>query len=170
MIQFTGIDKGKSGNVVFDDYIPFSFKAYDGVLPGPRMWRTGDLSTNLLEAKIEPDNNRLVGVTLVSYNGEVVGKSIYPWMLMPMEVGLPIVDVSVFPATDFPSNRFDDPIALVVALYDSVLEIGFGNSASPCRRIVSGRLHFLINIEDLFCGLAISGITADEKARIAGIL
>src|SRR4051812_28048481 len=96
MLKINDIHNPKDGHLQIDEYVPFSFQAYEGVLLEPFIWHSGDLSNTLLELTIDQDSKEILGVTLTLYN-KPLGRSFpSPFHSIETKSGLPVVNINDF--------------------------------------------------------------------------
>lgn len=170
MIHVLGVLPAVEPRLEFDEYVPFTWTASAAVIPGPLLWRTGDMQSTLVVIKIHPDSQSLAAATLVSYGDSPVSEPIFPLATIRSEEGIPVVCKKGFPDAPYPRNRIDKIGSVTLAYCGSVLQIGFGDAQSAARAISAGRMHFLLDSQDLLCGIAVSDLGKSEQATITAAL
>ena len=66
--KIRGVHEVRGGRLVVDEWVPFTFRAYQGLLPGADYWRVGNFKTLLLEMKIEKHSRAILAVILPAYS------------------------------------------------------------------------------------------------------
>jgi hypothetical protein len=66
--KIRGSNEVPSGQLVVDEWVPFTFRAYRKLLLNPDIWLVGNFKTSLLEMKVERQSREILGVALPLYN------------------------------------------------------------------------------------------------------
>jgi hypothetical protein len=174
MLRIVNTLPPSGGRLVIDDYIPFSFRLSEGVLPGPYLWRTGNLETSLLEITIDRDLHTIFGVTLTCFSGRLQEEVPQGYENAEVVEGIPAVDASVFPqqqnknALDFQLDRHDEPQEIRAYQKGSSVFLVFGEGM-PNRCIKTDRVGFFER-ESRLCGIGFFDLSASEISTVISLL
>jgi hypothetical protein len=152
--------------VDIDSYVPISFRSCHQLIAGARYVRLGNFKTQLLELQCPPESLTLSGFTLLlgepSVEGFLTGKG-------PSTAGLP--EISLDQGAIFAGRipRLDIPMNVAVACANGEAEIRLGRAAEFNRKIVFGRVEFLLS-DDLLVGLRVLDLTEKETQILCDYL
>ena len=148
-----------AGQLNVDDYIPFTFQAYRGILPNPYLWLIGT-QVSLLELTIEAESKAVLGVTLTLYKKEVREHISSEYDAVEMVPGVPVVCVE-----GFGNRRHEDECELTLFREGNRFVVVFNNSIVPTRCLRVDRVGFYSGEGEL-CGVGFFDITGHEIERL----
>jgi hypothetical protein len=147
--------------VNIDSYVPMSFRSRDQPIASARYIRLGDFKTQLLELQFPAESLTLSGFTLVSGQGAAHGGLRGDG---PSAAGLPIVSLSQGEAFSNAGRipRRDIQTSVSVSCADGHAEVRLGAAETFNRRVVHGRVQFLLS-DDVLVGLRVIDLTEKER-------
>lgn len=165
MLKICGSRDLPEGRLVVDDYVPFSFRAYERAIFGRFLCEIGDLKASLFELRIDKGSGVVYGVTLVLYNQDFGDRLPPDYGTAQTIQGLPIVergelgfagDISRQPC-DFRLVR--GPDNYIAVLRDSI-------HAERCYK--SGRVGFFEGHGEL-SGIGFFDLTPAEMEKLVAL-
>lgn len=166
MLRVTDVQEASEALCVvkIDAYVPISFRSRSHPIAGARYIRLGNFKTQLLELQFPAESLALSGFTLVSGEGAahqgLRGDG-------PLAAGLPIVSLPQGEAFSDAGRipRLDIQTSVTVSCTDGHAEVGFGAAETFNRRVLHGRVQFLLS-DDVLVGLRVLDLSEKEQRII----
>jgi len=147
--------------VNIDSYVPISFRSRSQPIAGARYIRLGDFQRRLIEFQFPADSLVLSGFTMVSGEGSTHGTLMGDG---PSAVGLPIISLPQGGAFSDSGGipRLDIPTDVAASCTDGHAEVALGVAEAFNRRVVYGRVQFLLS-DDVLVGLRVLELNKVEQ-------
>jgi hypothetical protein len=163
MVKVTDVEEVSQAVCIvnIDSYVPISFRSRTRPIAGARYIRLGDFNTQLFELQFPPESLTLNGFTLVS--GEAAPEARLTGNGSSV-LGLPIFSLSLGEAFDRVATipRLDIQTNVALSCRDRQADVSLGGAKTFDRRIVYGRVQFLIS-DDVLVGLRVLDLTESEQ-------
>ncbi len=132
----------------------------------PIYWRTGDLSKSFLEVGLEPQNGRVVSITLLLAQNVSILPLKYCDLRsrdIPQQHGVPMFDIKAWPPK---THYFDEPGPLILRIgnHSVVIELGTGIEVASC--IVADHASFGVDTLGVLRVIEIQGLSSEEMDLI----
>jgi hypothetical protein len=163
MLRVTDVQEASEALCIvnIDSYVPISFRSHSQPVAGARYIRLGDFKTQLLELQFPAESLVLSGFTLVSGAGAAHGGLRGDG---PSAAGLPIVSLQQGEAFSTAGKipRLDIHTNVTVSCADGHAEVRLGAAETFNRRILHGRVQFLLS-DDVLIGLRAVDLNEKEQ-------
>jgi hypothetical protein len=163
-VKIRGILPVSNGTLVVDEWVPFSFRAYQRVRSLPYYWLFGDRKTSLLEMRVDRQSGAVIGVTLTAFSKKKIGNE------LPVEyrearqlTGLPVVDTE-----NFVGGRRDEPSDFDLVGGANWFVVMLKHGVSPRRCLHAGRTRFFEHDSEL-CAVGFFDLTEPELEILSRI-
>lgn len=160
MLTFQGKQELPGGQLVVDDFVPFSFRAYTGVLAAPYLWRIGNFKSSLLELKIDKQSRLVLGITLTLYNKELRTKIPPSYLAVELEAGLPVANTEALS-----NNRHDEIRDFELVQNGNSFIAVLNGGVQPQRCLRADRVGFYERASEI-CGIGFFDLTATEVEKL----
>ncbi|MBZ0275440.1 MAG: hypothetical protein K8I60_04820 [Anaerolineae bacterium] len=132
----------------------------------PIYWRTGDLSKSFLEIGLEPQNGRVVSITLLLAQNVSILSPEYCDLRrrdIPQQPGVPMFDIKAWPPKTY---YFDElgPLILRIGNHNVVIEMGTDIEITSC--IVADLVSFGIDTLGVLRIIEIQGLSSEKMTLI----
>jgi len=147
--------------VEVDPYVPFIFKTYDEVLPGPRYFQIGDFDRSLLEITIDRSSLIIRGVCLVGFHQVLTGDELREPRDIPEKLGLPVVS-----ANTLVGDRTEEACDFGVCLGDGVFTIDWARTGVLDSVVRYQQLSFFLRGRELR-RISVAELSSSQMAILA---
>ena len=169
MLKILEIAEKLDEKVEVDLYVPFKIKIglWNESKEHTVYWRTGDSRKSLFEVGIGKDSGKIRSLTLVQAKPVVQGlQKCVDEKMIPSKIGIPICDVSEFPANGF----IDEANDFQVCLSDDSILILFSKESHPISKIVCNRAIFGVDENNNMLSFQIVRLTENEVNTLKSAL
>lgn len=163
MINFQGRQELRVGQLAVDDFVPFSFRAYTGVLASPYLWRVGNFTTSLLELKIDKQSKLVLGVTLSLYNQKLRTEIPPSYLAVELAAGLPVANTDIFS-----NDRHDETREFELVQNGNSFIAVLNGGVQPQRCLRADRVGFYERAGEI-CGIGFFDLTASEIEKLKSL-
>jgi hypothetical protein len=95
-MKILGLQEVPGGQLMVDEWVPFTFRAHQRVLSGPDYWLIGNFDTLLLEMKVEKNSRAVLAAILPAYSKAIDNEWPAIFEGIPEVAGVPVVGTDGF--------------------------------------------------------------------------
>jgi hypothetical protein len=158
--KIVGVWEAGYGRLEVDEWIPFSFRAYNRLLIGPLYWTAGNHRTSLLEMKVERTGGAVMAAVLSSCQRFAASDPSGFFDGVPEVPGLPVVQLDDF-EHDMCWEEADFSLSRAGNRFFATLD----DSPRPRRCLRSDRVGFFENDGEL-CAIGFFDLTEAEVRTV----
>ena len=160
MLIIQGKKDLRAGQLVVDEYVPFSFQAYTGILPDPYLWRIGNFKTSLMELTIEKQSKLVLGITLTLYNRKLQTEIPPSYLAVEVATGFPVANTEMFS-----NDRHDETRDFELVQNGNSFIAVLNDGVQPQRCLRADRVGFYERANEI-CGIGFFDLTASEVKKL----
>lgn len=169
MLKLTGFKSDGQAHVEVDPYVPLTVELHSKGAETPLYWRGRTEEGSLVEVGLSPIDGSLCSITLTSISRERVERSGLGHAVQTSEVGVPQVDMSIWPVQrrEFAENFVDEEVALQLLLGESTATVCFSRRSEPISWHQLDDVLFGVTEEGFLCCIEVKGLSEEQIATIA---
>src|SRR5690606_5032506 len=134
----------------------------------PLYWRGRTEEGSLVEVGLSPIDGSLCSITLTSISRQRVVRSGLGYEVQAGEVGVPKVDMSLWPPQrrEFAENFVDEEVPLQLLLGESTATVCFSRCSEPVSWQQLDNILFGVTEEGFLCCVEVRGLSEEQIATI----
>lgn len=169
MLKVSGSKPDGQAHVEVDPYVPLTVELDCSGPETPLYWRGRTEEGSLVEVGLSPIDGSLCSITLTSISRERVVRSGLGYRVQAGEVGIPQIDMSLWPGQrrEFADNFVDEVVPLQLLLGESTATVCFSRSSEPVSWQQLDNLLFGVTEEGFLCCIEVRGLSEEQMATIA---
>lgn len=170
MLKVIGSKPDARAVVEVDPYVPLTIELGDGESGTPLYWRGRAGDGSLVEVGVSPNDGSLHSITVTSISRERVVRSTQAPGGQVGEVGVPRVDMSLWPAVrrEFAENFVEQVVPLQLILGESTATLSFSRSSAPVSWHGVGSILFGVAEDGFLCCIEVRDLSEEQLVTIAG--